>query len=142
MLRVFSTADAVRAVCDGTQELLLQLPGDHTGDHESQIVRNQVWQQSKRRGSSGVSVTVARRGSDCTVFLVRRCPPLRRLPSSVQAEIFLAVAVTGLSRRQVAEKFGLPRTTVTDIVRRMKGLKAGKVVCRRNLGLVTVRSRR
>ena len=126
MLRVSCVPAAVQAVSfGGVRELLLQLPGDLSGSHAAQIIRNQVWCQVQRRGGGPVSTTVATRDAVSTVFLVRRCLPAKRLSASEQAEVFLAVTVGGMTRREASAKFGLASSSVSALVRRIKGLARG-----------------
>lgn len=121
MLRVFTERDAARAVAREAEAVVLQLPGDLMGSREASLVRGRVWQFAVRRyrGRNVSTVPVARWGAD-TLFLVRRCAPPVRRSASLKAEVFLACTVGGLSRSQAAAKFGIPRSSVTDIVLRMK----------------------
>lgn len=121
MLRVFTSADAARAVSGEVRSLILQLPGDLTSKRETQLVRNRVWQQAKRKhGTRQVSVTPVGRWGQDTLFVVKRCAPPVRHGASVKAEVFLACTVGGLSRSQAAEKYGIPRSTVTSFVQSMR----------------------
>jgi hypothetical protein len=121
MLWVYTTQDAAREISRRVDSLMLQLPGDHASLKAVRLVRSRVRHQAVRKyHARHISIVpVLPRTGEVTVFLVRRCPPPARYSSSLQAEVFLACTVGGLSRRQAAEKFGLPHSTVTEFVHRM-----------------------
>lgn len=116
------------------KEVLLVVPGNLSELEDIRRMRKRIWCLARRRGVLPISTTMAWRStryaitgeevSSQTAFRVARCAPVPKLSSSQQAEIFLAVRVSGMTRRQAAEKYGVSSSAACRVVTRLSRVMA------------------